>query len=109
MAIRCTLTRAIPVSRWGSDCLADLALFTRQGQHAGCLDSPRPTKSTADFNCDMSKSTKPKGKCTSRRKIYYSPAHEWAAIIYPDDDGPAVADVCYPNLCSESESSVCGR
>jgi hypothetical protein len=62
----------------------------------------------ADFNCDTSKAIKPEGMRTSRRKIDYSTAHEWATIIHPDDDGPAVADVCYPNFCSERESSVCG-
>jgi hypothetical protein len=64
--------------------------------------------STADFNCDASNATKPEGVCTSRRKIYYSAAHEWATIIYPDNDRPAVADVCYPNFCSERESAMCG-
>jgi hypothetical protein len=65
-------------------------------------------KSTADFNCDTGNPTKPEGLCTGRRKIYYSTAHEWATIIYPDNDGPAVADVCYPNFCSKRERSMCG-
>jgi hypothetical protein len=65
-------------------------------------------KSTADFNCDASNAAKPEGVCPSRRKIYYSTAHEWATIIYPDDNGPAVADVRYPNFCSKRESSMCG-
>jgi hypothetical protein len=67
-----------------------------------------PAKSPADFKCDTSDATKPKGMCASRREIYYSIAHERTTIIYPDDDGPAVADVCYPNRCSEGESSTCG-
>jgi hypothetical protein len=66
------------------------------------------TKSIADFNCDTSNATKPEGMRTSRRKIDYSAAREGTAIIYPDDDRPAVADVCYPNIGSERESSMCG-
>jgi len=57
--------------------------------------------STADFNCDASNATKPEGMCASRRKVYDSTVHERAAIIYSDDDGSPVADVCYPNHCSE--------
>ena len=64
-------------------------------------------ESTADFNCDTSDATKPEGMCPSRRKIYDSAAHERTTIIYPDDDGFAVADVCYTNLCSKRESPVC--
>jgi hypothetical protein len=66
------------------------------------------TKSIADFNCDTSNATKPEGMRTSRRKIDYSTARVWTTIVYPDDDKLAVADVCYPNLCSERESSMCG-
>jgi len=62
----------------------------------------------ADFKCDTSNATEPEGMCASRRKIYYSAAHERTTIIYPHDDGPAVANVCYPNLCSKGESSMCG-
>jgi hypothetical protein len=67
------------------------------------------TKSTADFDCHTSNAAKPEGMCTSRRKIYYSTAHVWTTIVYPDDDRPAVANVCYPNFCSERECSMCGR
>jgi hypothetical protein len=65
-------------------------------------------KSIAEFKRDTSNTTKPKGMCTSRRKVYDSTARVWTTIVYPDDDGPAVADVCYPNFCSERESSMCG-
>jgi hypothetical protein len=85
-----------------------------QGQHADVMaarDAFAPnvdTKSTADFKCDTSKAIKPESMCTSRRKIDYSTVHEWATIIHSDDDGPAVADVCYPNFCSERECSMRG-
>jgi|GEM_PF-7035456 hypothetical protein len=39
----------------------------------------------------------------SRRKVYYSTAHERTTIIYPDDDKSAVTDIRYANLCSEGE------
>jgi hypothetical protein len=66
------------------------------------------TKSRADIKCDTSNATKPEGTCASRRKVYYSTAHERTAIIYPDDNRAAVIDVGYANLCSERESSMCG-
>ncbi len=66
------------------------------------------TKSRADFKCDTSSATKPEGMCASRRKVYYSTAHERTTIIYPDDNRSAVTDVRYANLCSERESSMCG-
>ncbi len=66
------------------------------------------TKSRADFKCDTSSATKAEGMCASRRKVYYSTAHERTTIIYPDDNRSAVTDVRYANLCSERESSMCG-
>src|SRR5712692_7424163 len=66
------------------------------------------TKSRADFKCDTSSATKAEGMCASRRKVYYSTAHERTSIIYPDDNRSAVTDVRYANLCSERESSMCG-
>ena len=66
------------------------------------------TKSRADFKCDTSSATKAEGMCASRRKVYYSTAHERTTIIYPDDNRFAVTDVRYANLCSERESSMCG-
>jgi hypothetical protein len=67
------------------------------------------TKSRADFKCDTSSVTKAEGMCASRRKVYYSTAHERTTIIYPDDNRFAVTDVRYANHCSERESSMCGR
>jgi hypothetical protein len=66
------------------------------------------TKSMADFKCDTSNATKPESTRASRRKVNYSTAHERTAITYPHDDRPAVTDVCYANLRSKRESSMCG-
>lgn len=44
----------------------------------------------------------------SERKVYYSTAYEWATIIYPDNDRPAVAVICDANLRAESKRSMCG-
>jgi len=62
----------------------------------------------ADFKCDTSNATKPESMRASRRKVNYSTANKWTAIIYPDDDKPSVADVCYANLRSEREGSMRG-
>jgi hypothetical protein len=55
----------------------------------------------------MSSATKAEGMCASRRKVYYSTAHERTTIIYPDDNRFAVTDVRYANLCSERERVRC--
>jgi len=46
--------------------------------------------------------------CASGREVYYSAANKWATIVYPDDDKPSVADVCYANLRPEREGSMRG-
>jgi hypothetical protein len=71
--------------------------------------SGRPaTNSTAEFECNRRRMTKPEGTSTPRREVYDSTADERTAIVYPDDDRAAVADICYTNHCSERKSSMCG-
>jgi hypothetical protein len=66
------------------------------------------TNSTADFNCDTRRTFERESASTCWRKVYDSTADEGTAIVYPDDDGPAVADVCYPYHRSERKSSMGG-
>jgi hypothetical protein len=66
------------------------------------------TDSTADFNRDTRRTFEREGTSAHWCKVYNSTADEGTAIVYPDDDSPAVADVCYPNGRPEGKSSMCG-
>jgi hypothetical protein len=62
----------------------------------------------ADFKLDVGDTADADGTRTGWRKVDYSPAHEWAAVVYRNDDRSAVAGVSYADLRSEGKRPMSG-